>query len=1605
MTLQQQNQYDFWDQEHPSEDDLAQFLKLNFSKNSFYFNVSPNVLLAVNPYKTLPIDNLAYTTEYKDGLTNLPAHVYKLTNHAYLHMRRTGIDQSILFFGETGTGKTENFKKVLVYLAQLSQKRETKLQSHIQQAQTVFESFGHARTLSNDNASRFAQYIECQFSDRGRMTGAKVLNYLLEKTRLTHCPAQEQSFHVFYQLFAGISSEEKEMLQLNDDQSYRYIPRRMAASGKEGQQFEELRKAMRSLGLHRKTQIRIWQLLSALLHLGQLEFVDQGQEAAVIKNGENMDIAADFLGVDSRALENLMTYKTVMIQRDVTTLILNASEAAKQRDRVVQDLYSLLFSWLVEQINKKICHSSGRFIGVLDFPGPRIGDHFHAFCINLTNERIQNFFQQTVFDSDRGKLEEGLVVKEISHFSNQACLELLMRPKQGLCDLANRHAKLSHTDEVMLQAFVKYNSTHDSFKAVGTQFSIHHFSSQVTYAPEGFVESNQDMLNSELVQLVRGGPHTPPSHNAFIKELFVDIHTQPHPKQADALLHAQQPTAPLRTPSMRQHKTDKQVSAVLAQLNNSLDVLLDTLKETLPWFVICVRPNLQATPSQLDINEIKAQIRAYGVLQIGKKLKTTFNVSYSHKEFLLRYASQLDPFTELDEKEKCLEAVQKLGWEPSCVKVGLTKVFIEEKSWQAIENNQRKAEKEQQKKQKDDIKYGENTTSLTVPMSRDQSFDNLSHTSFGSGFLLASDYGNQQASIYTDDESEREDVKHLNRSQWEMHSASERKEMLPAVEEKAKPEPLSPARRHWLRFVWWMTWWIPTFFLAKCGKMKRGDVQIAWREKMTLCMMIFFTSGFIIWFLIFFGGLVCPHQDVFSTSELQSHSDKKSAYVAIRGEVFDLTKFAPHHWASQVIPQSAILEYGGKDATELFPVQVSALCQGISGQVNPYISLDFNVNMTSSNARYHNFLPNSEDSRPDWYFEKMTYLRKNYKLGDMGYTPQEVKRQAEHPVDISGLHTPRIWVIMNNHIFDLTLYILGGLRFDAPPGQPIPERSELSFLDKSVVTLFTQRSGQDITLVKFLAALQFGTRRDPEKHDKFVICQIPCYTESEDELRKTIDSIASLQYDDKRKLLFIICDGMIVGGGNDRPTPRIVLDILGVEQNVDPEALSFFSVGEGQKQHNMAKIYSGLYETRGHVVPYIVVAKAGKPSERQKPGNRGKRDSQLVLMSFLNKVHFDSPMTPMELELYHQIKNVIGVNPKFYEYVMMVDADTEVMPDGLNRLVSVFTHDSKVIGLCGETVLSNEKDSWVTMIQVYEYYISHYLIKAFESLFGSVTCLPGCFCMYRIRSPQKNQPLLISNQIIQDYAIDKVDTLHKKNLLHLGEDRYLTTLILKHFPTYKTRFVSDAKCATNAPDQWSVLLSQRRRWINSTIHNLGELVFLPQLCGFCCFSMRFVVMLDLLSTLVQPAIVGYLVFLIYSLATSTSGVPVMSIITIAGVYGLQAAIFLLRRKWEHIAWMIVSIFAIPVFSFAIPIYSYWHFDDFSWGNTRVVMGDKGKRLVMADEGEFDRNSIPLMKWDEYEQRFYEDINKSGYDDIRDTVSVQSNQSTYYSHYSNPFGHP
>ena len=213
-----------------------------------------------------------------------------------------------------------------------------------------------------------------------------------------------------------------------------------------------------------------------------------------------------------------------------------------------------------------------------------------------------------------------------------------------------------------------------------------------------------------------------------------------------------------------------------------------------------------------------------------------------------------------------------------------------------------------------------------------------------------------------------------------------------------------------------------------------------------------------------------------------------------------------------------------------------------------------------------------------------------------------------------------------------------------------------------------------------------------------------------------------------------------------------------------------------------------------------------------------------------------------------------------------------------------------------------------------------------------MTCLPGCFCMYRIKAPKGTNghwvPILANPDIIEHYSENVVDTLHKKNLLLLGEDRYLSTLMLKTFPRRKMLFVPQAVCKTVVPDSFMVLLSQRRRWINSTIHNLMELVFVRDLCGTFCFSMQFVVFMELVGTLALPAAIS---FTIYLIILAILGQPaVLSLILLALILGLPAVLIVMTsRKLVYVGWMFIYLLSLPIWNFVLPTYAYWHFDDFT----------------------------------------------------------------------------
>uniref|UniRef100_A0A060T355 chitin synthase n=1 Tax=Blastobotrys adeninivorans TaxID=409370 RepID=A0A060T355_BLAAD len=1572
-----------------------------------FVSVSTGTLIALNTFAPFDINQ---DQTFKD----LAARVYN-------RLCKRGESQVVVFLGESGSGKSEFRNSLATHLLTLS---NNPLSTKIKHAESVFAAFTTTKTAHSLLASRSGHVLELQYDSDATLIGASLLDYRLERARITKVPTAERNYHIFYYLLAGTTESEKEHLALSDINSarYRYLGHhtQLKVGIDDKQRFKQFKVALKNLEFSRADIANICQILAAIIHIGQLSFRSTGADgtssaAIEVTNTDTLSCISSFLGVRSNLLENTLSYKTVSVQNDRVTLILDQKGARENADELARALYTLLFTWILEKINTRL--SQGRSgwtdglsslidttITVVDFPGftlsssvPTLDKLLH----NSANEMLYNYMLKNYFEKPIEKFgSEEVVVPASEYFDNSDTVKTLFRPSVGLLSVLDDYTRRDKDDASLLESCKRRYEKNPAIEFENRGFIIRHFAGEVDYSTENLIASNAEFISSDIISLF-----TSSSSSDFLKDVFRASAVVDR-ESSGAITQAHLSSKPLRQPSLMRSSRDteedspkkkKKIPYASGQLLTAMDNLIDSFGDANPYFVVCLKPNDHRLSSSFDARCVRQQIKAFGIPEIARRVKQNdFSVFLTYNEFINIANADADgmPPTNISERDQVISMVSSQSWLERDARFGLTGIFLSENAWLQLVDPK--------------MTFAANANQLYL------------------------DAGDEYGPQYADGENyyydmDAKSIGGATTGGGDMFrftdSRSMNKEMLIQTKELGEGEgdeaevvAETGSRKRWLFIVYMWTWWVPDFFIRVFGKLDKKHIRVAWREKLAINLMIWVTCVSCVLFLIGFPLLICPLQNVMTTQELTNYNSDDSpdkVYTQIRGVVFDITDFSHAHYPP-IVPSDDILDYGGKDSTDLFPMQLSAVCSGSNSSISPYLVWG-GVNTSDSNGKYHDFRYFTNDSRPDWYLQKMQFLNKNYRKAYIGYTPEAIEKKASKDQAVVAS--------LNGYVYDFSDYVAGKMTVKAPHGKEAPSNINKNFMNQHVVDLFQNFAGQDVTDkfnnldldsdekfeldrclrnvfmigkldtqnsvrckfaryfllaitvfvvaiigFKFIAALQFGKNGIPDDLDRFVICQVPAYTEDEESLRRAIDSLARMNYDDKRKLLLVICDGNIVGAGNDKPTPRIVLDILGSAPDVNPPALSFESLGEGQQQHNKGKIYSGLYEVHGHIVPYVVVVKVGKESERNRPGNRGKRDSQLLLMRFLNRVHYNMPMNPLELELYHHIQNIIGVNPAYYEYLLQTDADTMVSPESASQFVSSMINDTKLQAICGETEISNSRSSFVTMIQVYEYYISHNLIKAFESLFGSVTCLPGCFSMYRIYEAASGKPLFVSNAIVNGYAENRVDTLHVKNLLHLGEDRYLTTLLLRHNSRFKTKYTRHATAYTVAPGSWSVFLSQRRRWINSTVHNLVELAPMSNMCGFCCFGMRFIVIVDLFSTIIQPVTLAYLAYLFYLVGKNPHDVPLTSIIMLAAIYGLQALIFLLRRRWEMIGWMFVYILAIPVFSLALPLYSFWHMDDFSWGNTRVVQGEKGQRLIYTDEGKFDPREIPMERWVDYQSR-------------------------------------
>ncbi|KAG6377242.1 P-loop containing nucleoside triphosphate hydrolase protein [Boletus reticuloceps] len=738
-----------------SDDVIVTCLHERFMSDTIY-NIGSSALVAINPHKyvTLNADSLSgYMIREQDP--SLLTSFSSLT--AYYCMRRitqdqrftsdiiytnigssalvainphrhTTQDQSLIMSGEAGSGKSETWRLAIKTLLELSVsnpgKKGSKLATQVPAAEFIIKSFGNARTLFNPNASRFGKYTELQFTDKGRLCGIKSLDYCLERNRVAAVPSGERYFHIFYYLMASASAEERHHLHLADKTQYRYLGHHAGASTRangvrddNANRFEQLKMALKSVGLSKRHVAQTCQLVAAILHLGNIEFtIDRSRDvdAAVVRNPST--------------LKTTLAYKTKLVKRELCTVFLDTDGASDNRDDLAKTLYTLLFAWLNEHINQRLCCDDfDTFIGLFDLPGPQnMTSHPNSldqFCINFTNEHLQNFVQKCIFESHIDEYRtEGIsrFFPSVPYFDNAECVRLLQNKPGGLIHIMDDQARRSHkkTDLTMVEAFGKRWGNHSSFKvgpvdrSGSPTFTVNHFNGPVSYSSEGFLERNLDSLNPDFVSLLRGslagasdGAEGAGSANPFVKGLFSAkaIATQAHPKNKDTIISAQQPVKPMRTPSTRRKGTVKRMATlredsaveeqeqedddapnsssgltpcVAGEFRAALGTLFEMLSETQSWFVFCVNPNDSQLPNQLEGRSIKGQIRSLGLTEVSKRNVNVFEVGLTLDEFCTRYREPMAKMGVMDgsAKEKVEQTRNVLGLQETDIVLGQYKL-------------------------------------------------------------------------------------------------------------------------------------------------------------------------------------------------------------------------------------------------------------------------------------------------------------------------------------------------------------------------------------------------------------------------------------------------------------------------------------------------------------------------------------------------------------------------------------------------------------------------------------------------------------------------------------------------------------------------------------------------------------------------------------------------------------------------------------------------------------------------------------------------------------------------------------------------------------------
>uniref|UniRef100_A0AAQ6A907 Methyl-CpG binding domain protein 3b n=1 Tax=Amphiprion ocellaris TaxID=80972 RepID=A0AAQ6A907_AMPOC len=635
------------------------------------------VLVAINPYDQLPIYGEEVIDAYSgQDMTDMEPHIFSVAEEAYRTMTREEKNQSIIISGESGSGKTVSAKFTMRYFAVVGgAAQQTSVEERVLASNPIMESIGNAKTTRNDNSSRFGKYIEIGFGRKGDIIGANMRTYLLEKSRVVFQASAERNYHIFYQLCASRELPEMRSLRLDAPECFRYTNQggEMQIPGTDDvSDLERTRNAFTILGVQPDQQMELFRILSAVLHLGNVDIQASGRSSDrsfIDADDRSLAVFSKLLGVEGSQMAHWICHRRLTVGGEMLVKPMTGQQAVEARDALAKHIYGQLFTWTVQRLNSALSTQRRRaksFIGVLDIYGFETFERnsFEQFCINYANEKLQQQFNRHVFHLEQEEyVREELAWNRIEFSDNQQCISLI-EGQLGMFDLLDEECRMPKgSDENWVRKLYDQHLTskpHPHFRKPrlsNIAFIVLHFADTVQYECEGFLDKNRDTVFEELINILKA------SQSELVAELF---------QQQGNVPSAANGSVRSEKRATREHKL-----TVGFQFRQSLQMLMDTLNSTTPHYVRCIKPNDLKEPFMFDPKRTVQQLRACGVLETIRISAAGYPTRWTYEEFFSRYRVLLRGAQNQDQAQaSCRQNLPQLIPDPDQYCFGKTKVFF-----------------------------------------------------------------------------------------------------------------------------------------------------------------------------------------------------------------------------------------------------------------------------------------------------------------------------------------------------------------------------------------------------------------------------------------------------------------------------------------------------------------------------------------------------------------------------------------------------------------------------------------------------------------------------------------------------------------------------------------------------------------------------------------------------------------------------------------------------------------------------------------------------------------------------------------------------------------